>query len=439
MKLFGRIFGTKPTPASPQIRFGRYTDSNRSAAQEAAFDAALKDFVKENYLSAYVLFFDYLLDGDEQNLRAWEERGELRFEFFQGSKKISGYANDRKFYAAARIAKAKTLQSSFMRRLLEANFDLKYSRFALTPDDEITIVFDTHTADGSPHKLYAALRELATIADKHDDILVDEFEALEIADFNVRRELPDDEKATKIAYLRSEIESVFEEIDKGKLPADQYPVAYTYLLLDLCYRLDYLTKPEGFTMETLERIDRMTFQQDGKNAAEKNQALRKEFQLLLERPSEKLAKELYEVSTTFGITPPIDHQKLMVLIDQELPNMRWYADNGHDRIAKAIPSFIVGRGLFSFALPPPDKDFFHLLMQILESDYFLSLGFQPLAPAGLLDEKAIKQAIRGIVDRYSNEYPRLAFDLKQLNFRNLTEFAASYLMVVRNMDLGKGG
>ncbi|MCC6723530.1 MAG: hypothetical protein IT258_03410 [Saprospiraceae bacterium] len=438
MNLFGRIFGTKPPPVSPQIRFGRYTDSNRNAAQEAAFDAALKDFVKENYLSAYVLFFDYLLDGEEQNLRAWEERGELRFEFFQGSKKIAGFANTRKFYAEARIAKANVLQSSFMRRLLEANFELKYSRFALTPEDEITIVFDTHTADGSPHKLYAALKELATIADKHDDILVDEFEALEITDFNVRRELPAEEKATKINYLRSEIQSVFDEIDGGKLPADQYPVAYTYLLLDLCYRLDYLTKPEGFTMETLERIDRMTFEQDGKNAAEKNQSLRKEFQTLLERPTEKLAKELYEVSATFGITPPIDHQKLMVLIDQELPNMRWYADNGHDRIAQAIPSFIVGRGLFSFALPPPDKDFFHLLMQILESDYFLSLGFQPLAPAGLLDEKAIKLAIRSIVGKHSDEYPRLAFDQKQLNFQNVPEFAASYLTVVRNLDMGKG-
>jgi hypothetical protein len=438
MNLFGRIFGTKPAPTSPAIRFGRYTDSNRLAAKEAAFDVALKDFVKEDYLKSYVSFFDYLLDEEEQNLRAWEERGELRFELFQGSKKITGFANDRKFYAAAQIAKANSLQSSFMRRLLEANFELKYSRFALTPDDVITIVFDTYTTDGSPHKLYAALRELATIADKHDDILLDEFEALEITDFHMRRELSTEEKAIKIAYIQQEIRSVFEEMDQGKLPADQYPVAYTYLLLDLCYRLDYLTKPEGYTMETLERIDRMTFTEDGKNAAEKNLVLRKEFQQILERPTEKLAKELYEVSATFGITPPIDHQKLMILIDQELPNMRWYADNGHERIAKAIPSFIAGRALFSFAMPPPDKDFFHLLMQIQESEFFLSLGFTPLAPAGLFDEKAIKLAVRSIVERYEDEYPRLAVDVKRLDFRNMPAFAASFLMMVRGVDLGKG-
>ena len=438
MNLFGRIFGTKPAPSSPQIRFGRYTDSNRLVAKETAFDAALKDFVKEDYLKSYVSFFDYLLDEEEQNLRVWEEKGELRFEFFQGSKKITGFANERKFYAAARIAKANSLQSSFMRRLLEANFELKYSRFALSPDDVITIVFDTYTADGSPHKLYAALKELATHADKHDDILVDEFEALEITDFNMRRELPAEEKAIKLAYMQQEIRAVFEEMDKGKLPADQYPVAYTYLLLDLCYRLDYLTKPEGFMMETLERIDRTAFAEDGRNAAQKNLALRQEFQQLLDRPTEKMARELYEVSTTFGITPSIDHQKLALLIDQELPNMRWYAEHGHERIAKAIPGFIVGRALFSYAMPPPDRDLFHLLMQVLESDYFLSLGFQPLAPAGLLDEKAIKQALRSIVNKYEAEYPRLSLDAKRLDFRSVNGFAASYLMMVREVDLGKG-
>ncbi|MCU0346627.1 MAG: YbjN domain-containing protein [Saprospiraceae bacterium] len=437
MKLFGRIFGSKPSP-TPAIRFGRYTDANRSAAREGAMDAALRDFHKENHLAAYVSFFDYLLDEEQQNLRAWEERGELRFELYQGSKKVTGYANAQKFYAEARIAKAKALQACFMRRLLDANFELKYSRFALTPDDEIAITFDSHLNDGSPYKLYAALKELATIADKHDDLLVDEYEALEITDFNVRRELPAEEKATKIAYIQQEIRDVFEEMDSGSLPAEQYPVAYTYLLLDLCYRLDYLTKPEGFMMETLERIDRTAFAQDGRNAAQKNLALRQEFQQLLDRPTEKMARELYEVSTTFGITPSIDHQKLALLIDQELPNMRWYADHGHERIAKAIPGFIVGRALFSYAMPPPDRDLFHLLMQVLESDYFLSLGFQPLAPAGLLDEKAIKQALRSIVNQYEAEYPRLSLDAKRLDFRSVNGFAASFLMMVREVDLGKG-
>ncbi|MBI1224664.1 MAG: hypothetical protein GC192_05470 [Bacteroidetes bacterium] len=437
MNLFGRLFGTSTPPPQPAIRFGRFTDSNRSAEQEAAFDAALRDFDKENYLSAYVSFFNYLLDVEEQNVRVREERGELHFEFFQGSKKITGFANDRKLYAEAKIAKAKSLQSSFMRRLLEVNYELKYSRFALSAENEITIVFDTYTSDGSPYKLYAALKELATHADKHDDILVDEFETLEIIDLNMRRGLPDWEKTVKYDFIQQEIKAVFAEIDHGKLNTDQYPVAVTYLLLHLCYKLDYLTKPEGYMMEVLECIHRIAFEQDGKNAAQKNLVLRKEFQKLLDRPREKFFQEMYEVSATFGITPPIDHQNVVILIDQELPNMRWYADHGHERVAMAVPGFIIGRALFNFALPLPDKAFFHLLMQIMEADYFRSLGFKPLVENGVLDEKSIKSAIRQIVEQYENDFPRLKPDLKKLVFSSMPDFAESFLLMVRELDLAK--
>ncbi len=439
MNIFGRLFGTNEPPAQPAIRFGRFTDSNRSTEREEAFDAALRDFSKENYLAAYVSFFSYLLDEEEQNVRVREERGELHFELFQGSKRITGFANDRKLHAEAKIAKAKTLQSSFMRQLLEANFELKYSRFTLSPDNEITIVFDTYTTDGSPYKLYAALKELATHADKHDDILVEEFEALEIIDLNMRRELPEWEKNVKYDYIQREIKAVFEEIDHGKLNTDKYPVAVTYLLLHLCYKLDYLTKPEGHMMEVLECIHRLAFAQDGKNASQKNLALRKTFQKLLERPREKFFQEMYEVSATFGITPPIDHQNVTILIDQELPNMRWYAEHGHEQIALAVPGFIIGRALFNFALPLPDKDLFHLLMQVMEADYFRSLGFTPLVENGVLDEKAIRLAIRRIVEKHENAFPRFKPDLKKLVFTSMPSFAESFLKMVQALDLVKVG
>jgi hypothetical protein len=437
MNLFGRLFGTTTAPAQPAIMFGRFTESNRSAEQEAAFDAALRDFDKEKYLSAYVSFFNYLLDEEQQNLRVREERGELHFEFFQGSKRITGYANERKLYCEAKIAKANSLQSSFMRRLLEENFELKYSRFALSPENIITIVFDTYTTDGSPYKLYAALKELATIADKHDDILVDEFEALEITDLNIRRVLPEWEKTLKYEYIQQEIKAAFEEMDSGKLNISQYPVGITYLLLYLSYKLDYLIKPEGQTMEVLECVHRIAFEQDGKNAAQKNLALRKEFEKLLRRPKEKFFQEMYEVSATFGVTPFIDHQNVVILIDQELPNMRWYAEHGHDRIAIAVPGFIIGRSLFNFALPPPDRDFFHLLMQILEPDFFKNLGFTPLVTNGNIDEKAMKQAVRRIEEQHGKAYPKLAFDVKKLVFSSLPNFAESFLLMVRELDLTK--
>ena len=44
------------------------------------------------------------------------------------------------------------------------------------------------------------------------------------------------------------------EVDDGKLNPIQYPGGITYLLLDAIYKLDFLVRPEGQTMETIERI-----------------------------------------------------------------------------------------------------------------------------------------------------------------------------------------
>jgi hypothetical protein len=247
---------------------------------------------------------------------------------------------------------------------------LKYSRFTLTPDNEIAIIFDSYTLDGSPLKLYTALRELAIHADKHDDKMVEEFEGLEAVEIYKRRELPEAEKETKYNYIIEQIKAAFREMDEGKLNADRYPVAHTYLLLCLGYKLDYLTKPEGFMMETLENVHRLAFAQDGKNVPQKNLVLRKEFQKLIDRPKEKFYQELYEVRSTFGITTPVDHNQLVQLIEQELPNMKWYMEQGYDKIALSVPGFIVGQSLFNYTLPEPDKALFHLYFQILEPEFF---------------------------------------------------------------------
>ncbi|HFA49257.1 MAG TPA: hypothetical protein ENJ95_09595 [Bacteroidetes bacterium] len=435
MNFFEKIFGGSELPKQPDIRFGRYSDIYHTASQDEAFDRAVRDFEDEKYLSAYRAFFYYLQNEEEGNVRVWDEGGEVRFELLQGSKKVVGYGNEKKLHAEAKVARANKLKASFMRRLLDENHELKYSRFTLNDDDEITIVFDTYTIDGSPFKLYAALKELATHADKQDDILIDEFKPLKQIERNVKREIPEQEKEIKYRYIVSQIQAAFDEIDKGKLNIAKYPVAITYLLLYLCYKLDYLTKPEGYMMEALERIHRLAFAQDGKNAAQKNQVLRKEFQKLLDRPKEKFFAEMYEVRATFGITAPIDHQKVGLIIEQELANMKWYQEQGHKTIALAIPGFIAGRCLFYFAVPKPDKELFHFLLEILEADYFRQLGFHVYNNNGKLDQRGIKRRIREIADRCETCHPNLSPNLKKLNFNSLPEFAESYCWMIKELDL----
>ena len=435
MSFFDRIFGNNKPAEEPDIRFGRYSDVYHTAEQDFAFDRAVQLFEQEKYIESYQAFFEYLRNVKEGNVKTWEENGSLKFELYQGSKKISGCGDAKKLHAKAKVAKAKTLHASFMRRLLEKNFELKYSRFTLTPEYEIAIVFDTYTIDGSPFKLYAALKELATHADKQDDILLDEFDSLEQTDLHIRRNLPEWEKEVKYNYIVDQIKSAFHEIDNGQLNTNQYPIAVTYLLLFLCYKLDYLIKPEGYMMEALERIHRVAYEEDGKNAAQKNQALRKEFQKLLDRPKEQYFKEMYEVSTTFGITAPVDHQKVILAIDQELANAKWYREHGYDVIALAIPGFIASRCLFYFAMPKPDKAFFHLLLQIIESDYFKKLGFEAYSENGRLHERLIKKRVREIAETHLDQYPALSPDLKRLNFKSLPAFAESFCYMVRGLEI----
>ena len=134
MSLFDRLFRTSNAGVSTtqlDIKFGRYTDSYKTPLNYQAWEQSLALFEEDKYLDAYRAFFQYLRDEREDNVRWWTEDGTLRFELYQGSKKITGYANDAKFLAESRIAYSEALNVGFMRRLIERNFILQFSRFAL--------------------------------------------------------------------------------------------------------------------------------------------------------------------------------------------------------------------------------------------------------------------------------------------------------------------
>ena len=441
MGLFDRIFGNSNfTTPQPDIRFGRYSDSYKKVANYDAWDLALKKFESEDYLESYRQFFKYLRDEEEDNVKYWDEKDGIRFEVFQGSKKICGFCNNTKLKAEARIALTDALNVGFMRRLLEQNFGLKYSRFALDSENNITIVFDTYALDGSPYKLYYALKEVATNADKQDDLLLDEFKMLKPVDTSHLKQLPEEEKAIKYTYIVKEVEDVFDEIENGKLNKDQYPGGIAYLILNLIYKLDFLIKPEGYMMETLERVHRLYFSKDDKSTIQKNLLLAKELRKLIDRPKEEFFKEMYRVTSTFGITTPVNHDRVVTFIDGELHNMDWYKDNNHLKVAQAIPGYIVGYCMFNYAIPKPDRELFILYFQVVEGQYFRSLGFtndyyDPVT--NKFNKKAIKKRIDQIVDNNKARYNKLQPATGSLNYNSLADFAKSFLIMIRHLDMTK--
>lgn len=443
MGFFDRLFGKDSEPsAEPDIRFGRYSDSYKEESQYDFWDSSLAMFDNEEYLPAYQKFFNYLLDNKEDNVKYWEKDGGIQFEVYQGSKKITGFANKEKVTAEAKIARTDALDDNFMRRLLEQNYSLKYCRFTLDPDNVLSIKFDTYTLDGSPYKLYYAFKELATNADKQDDLLVDEFQSLQPVEINHLKELPPKEKEVKYNFIIHEIKSVLTEIENGKLDPEQYPGAIAYLLLNLCYELDYLIKPEGFMMETLERIHRKYFEKNTSSTKEKNDVLIEELTALYQRPKEDFFKEMYRVKSTFGITTPANHDRVISFIDGELGNMDWYNANGHDKVARAVPGYIVGFCLFNYAVPQPDRDFLHLYYKITKAQYFQDLGFANILynpKSKTFDKKAIKKAIKNIQEKNKEKFPRVNPNVGRLNFDSIAEFSRSYLIMIRNLDMVVAG
>ena len=439
MSIFSRIFSAKSSlSAQPDVRFGRYSDAYKTEAKYDAWDRSVTKYQQEDHEGMLRDFFFYLADEKEDNVRLTQQASQFEFEIYQGSKKIIGKVTRGRFRAEAKIAKVEHLHIGFMRRLIEDNYNLKYGRYCLDEDNDISIVFDSQLVDGSPYKLYYGLKEIALAADKQDDLFLDEFQMLSPVNVSHITEIPIQEKEVKIRYINTCIGQVLDEIAHGQLDTHRFPGGITYLLLDTIYRLDFLTRPEGHTMEAFERMHRSFFAADGLTVQQKNHQLEKELRELLARPAEKTASELYRTRATFGFVNATGHEKLAEIIQGELHNMDWYIEHNHAKVALAVPGYIVGHALFYYSLPEPDKDLLLLYFQIMEYQFFNDLGFslQLNEPKGL-NRPAIQQGIKDIVHLHQNRYPNFAPNLRMLKYHSEAAFAKSYLQMLSILDLNR--
>jgi hypothetical protein len=440
MSLLKRFFsfGAKKSEL-PDISFGRYTDAYKTEAQKAALDLSLLHFEAGRTMEAYDAFFTYLCDTRIDNVR-WRKQGEdLFFEFRQGSRRVFGSINAERVRAESPVAKVIASNVGFLRRLIEQNYGLRYCRYALSPENFLTLVFDSHILDASPLKLQSAFRELAIHADKQDDLLLDEFESLAPADERrAEEQVSEAEKATKYDYFRRVTEEALALLEAGKPDPNQYPGGYAFLLLGLAFRLDYLIRPEGFMMNALEKMYAIYFASDGRGQAAKVTALQRELQTLLQRAPDGIKAELYRTRSTFGISPAVKHERISSLIDAELPRMDWHIQQQHPtELALAVPKYIVGHCLFYFAPPPPIRELLHLFFQITEASFFAELGFAPDLTdlqTGLPQKSAVERAIQAIRTQYKPEHPKFKPDSNQLIYTSLPLFAQSYLQMIRNLE-----
>lgn len=428
--MFDKLFGwgkKKPEErADPGVVFGRYSDNNKLPAKVNRWTDADNHFKEKQYPESLDAFFDYLTDERAGNVVYERNGAEGRFSIFQGSKIVRGSFGPAGLSAEVTLARMPQPSVPVMRRLLELNFNLYYSRYAMEVD-RLCMRFDTETVTASPSKLYYGLKELATRADKQDDLLVQDFTHLISSDTEHIIPLPEAEKATKYRFLQQWISETLDTITS--MDADKFSGAHAYLLLSLIYRIDYLLAPEGQLLHHLEKIHGIYFKKDERPVTEKNRDMAEEFRKISAMPAEEVYRNLFRSKYTFAIVAPQAYKTIAESIHAANQNMVWYRDNSYPQVASRITEYGIAYCQYSYSLPKAVTDLFHLFMEVNYAAYFLALGYSHpyYDPAsGRFDEEGISNRIYAIQQAWKEKYPLMDFKTQNLRFDSLVNFNLTF-------------
>lgn len=401
------------------ITFGRFTDAFKPKSKIDKWNECDKMYTEKNYLYSYASFFEYLKADDVQNVFYTIENGMLTFQFLQGSKEIRGYSDGKKVSAMAVIAGYEKTNVAVFRRLMELNYSLYYTRFAVK-DNKIVIKFDSSVLDCSPNKLYYALKELSTRADKQDDILLSEFKSLINTEAKTENYTPD-ETAVMAKYYRKWISETLQRV--AGLNREQVSGGISYIFLNLLYRIDYFLMPQGTVLNEMERMSWAYFNDKDMQTIQKIGILEEDFKKLLEFDDEKLMRNFYKTKSTFGVVQPTNKQGVNDVITNNIENVKWYIDNNYPDIALIILEYIIGYSLFSYGLNVSVRKILGLLFQVINDDFVKdAAGINELTVNGIPNREYITKMINEYISLDKEEYPELVFDFEKIKFDTKYDF-----------------
>src|SRR5438270_3356232 len=361
--------------AEPGILFGRYSDNNKTVEKVEKWNEAESLFRDKKYFESIAAFFDYLRDDETRNVVHTQEGKKGSFEFYQGSKIIRGEYDEKLFEAEVQLAQMPQPSVPVMRRLLEMNFNLYYTRYALN-GEKLSMLFDSDIATANPSKLYYGLKELATKADKQDDLLVQDFTTLLPTDVAHVTAIPEEEKGVRLKYFKKWIQETVNLING--VDTDKFSGGIAYLLLALAYRIDYLIQPEGKLLYELEKIVEIYFRKDDRIVTEKNQEMMECYQRMMAKEKEEFYPYIFRSKYTFSIVTPQNYKTIADAIYNANQNVAWYKENKLPEIAAQISEYGLSYCQYSYSLPRPLSELFHLLMQVNYGDYFKEMGYREL-------------------------------------------------------------
>jgi len=421
--------------AEPDIQFGRYSDNNKTVDKVEKWNEAEALFKEGKYTESIGCFFDYLRDDGQDNVSLTADGPSGEFVFYQGSKIVRGRYNEKNFQAQTQLAQMPQPSVPVMRRLLEMNFNLYYTRYALN-DDKVAMLFDSDLQTANPSKLYYALKELATKADKQDDLLVQDFTSLLPLETDHLKPIPDEEKEIKLRFFKKWIQDALDLINT--VDADKFSGGIAYVLLALAYRIDYLILPEGKLLSELEKIVEIYFRKDDRQVTEKNQEMMDCYQRLLLKSKEEFYPYLFRSRYTFSIVTPQNYKTIADAIYNANQNIAWYRENRLPEVAAQISEYGLAYCQYSYSLPRPVTELYHLMMMINYGDYFAALGFRSdyyNRETNEYNREAITARIKAIEERWRDKYGELEFKTDKLRYDSKVSFNQSFTTEIEYLNL----
>ncbi|RYD54938.1 MAG: hypothetical protein EOP56_17770 [Sphingobacteriales bacterium] len=429
-------------PANPLeglegLRFGRYSDNNKTLIKSRKWYAAEDLYKEKKYEEALDAIFDYLRDETEDNLHLEKTENGFKFDLVQGSRKIYGESDGKFISARVPLAVMQTPSTAAMRRLLELNYTLYYTRTALDDKNTLYMVFDSEITTGSPNKIYYGLRELAVKADRQDDLLLADFPTLKTADLSHIEQLTDHELDVKYKYFRKWIEEALRRAEA--LNADSFSGAIAYILLGTVYRIDFLIAPESKLLSDLERIHNMYWEKkEDIPLIERNQMMKDAIRKLLDISRESFANSVFRAKGTFSMASPAKPEKVKDHIFNANKDSHWYIDNKYPDIARLINEYGVLHNQFIYSMPKVQTDITVIYMAVMHPEFFLELGMkEPLYDTTNKEfhDEAIKDAIDIAIGRFKDKYNYMKWDHKRVLYDNLYDFGVTLSEHMANLNL----
>jgi len=415
-----------------KIVFGRYTDSFKSKEQVAYWNKALELDVQGKYIESYEQFFSYLLDPAEENVLLSKSKGALAFTIYQGSAEIIGKAANNRLIAEVVLAQFEKPNLAVMRRLLEKNYSLRYSRYAIQ-DDKLVLKFDAAFEDAGPEKLYFALKEVAVRADKEDDLLIADFRQLYPIK-NAPKVDTTTDASVKYDFLKKWISETLVKSEQQEYHRDEKSISY--LMAKLALRIDYLLTPQGKLMEANEKVLQhfmMGFLGNLTSSIDKMAAI---WEDVLKRDRTVLLAELYNTKATFGLANATAHSSVIELIHSEQAKLDTYIEKKSIEQALNHLEYIALYALFNYGMRLPTRQVLNLLVEVCNRAFVEKIPNRRsffIGQSDQLNEDAVVALLKEIEEEAQKEHPGFFLYTKELNFEDVLSFGRSLLDMIKRM------